>query len=710
MAYIPGPNGGRINVSLSGANTAGALAAISSGTLYLAGGNNVTLSQNANSITVSANGLTSQSNQNVTAANGGFAFQTLSFSNANGFSFGTSAGSAITGSYTVPTQTNQTLSQVVTGNTVGNVSSMTVDARSLTLQGLGNASVGISTSAGGSSLIVSGSQSAQTQSNIQAVYDGTNSISTGTIRYSNSNGISFGINGQTLTASHNGITSQTNQNLSLYVTGNSTHNSSSVLNANSLLFNGIGGASLGYSNGSIELSVPGSSSLSATGAFSISTNGGTISMGVPAYSAGISNGIGSTSGTTGFATNQLVLAGGNNITLSQSTAAGGNTLTISAASQTIQTQNLMTVNGTQGNVTISAGANITVGNNASTITISGPAMFDAGASNTVAGGTTNGNMATSLTGGLAFYAGSNIGLSQATAAGGNGSITIYGANGGGGGGGGVNIAASNTTFTSGTVVMSNNGGALTIGSAAQSVLFSVPATSQLTYTGAVSIATAGNVISIGAPQNGTIGNWEPMVIGHMGALSTRTVANSSMYFYKLQPQAYVSATQLQILMGLSLSSSSNNSHAAAFTVGAGIYVSTTGSSMTLLTQSTGSYAYQYTNTSNNSYGSLTGIRGITMAMNAVMTPGNYWLGIWQRVSTTNANWVTLGYIVPAFAASSYMGAFGGGAASSVGIQEGVGAYSAASATFVSSPAMNAISQSHLSLAAMPHVAFKNITW
>lgn len=39
-------------VSLSG-NTAGVMANISSGTLYLAGGNNITLSQNANSVTVS---------------------------------------------------------------------------------------------------------------------------------------------------------------------------------------------------------------------------------------------------------------------------------------------------------------------------------------------------------------------------------------------------------------------------------------------------------------------------------------------------------------------------------------------------------------------------------------------------------------------------------------------------------------------------------
>ena len=52
IAYTPGAGG--VNVSLGG-NTAGALTNVSSGTLFLAGGNNVTLSQNGNSITISAN-------------------------------------------------------------------------------------------------------------------------------------------------------------------------------------------------------------------------------------------------------------------------------------------------------------------------------------------------------------------------------------------------------------------------------------------------------------------------------------------------------------------------------------------------------------------------------------------------------------------------------------------------------------------------------
>jgi hypothetical protein len=48
-----GPGGGNFNLTLSG-NTAGAMAQVSSGTLTLAGGNGVVLSQNGNAITISA--------------------------------------------------------------------------------------------------------------------------------------------------------------------------------------------------------------------------------------------------------------------------------------------------------------------------------------------------------------------------------------------------------------------------------------------------------------------------------------------------------------------------------------------------------------------------------------------------------------------------------------------------------------------------------
>lgn len=64
MAYTPGINGGRINFSMSGINTSGTAALISTGTFQLAGGTNVTLSQSQSTITISAANQTVQT-QNV---------------------------------------------------------------------------------------------------------------------------------------------------------------------------------------------------------------------------------------------------------------------------------------------------------------------------------------------------------------------------------------------------------------------------------------------------------------------------------------------------------------------------------------------------------------------------------------------------------------------------------------------------------------------
>ena len=52
IAYAPGIG----VIDVSGTNTAGTLSPIVSGNLYLAGGNNVTISQNGNSLTFSAGG------------------------------------------------------------------------------------------------------------------------------------------------------------------------------------------------------------------------------------------------------------------------------------------------------------------------------------------------------------------------------------------------------------------------------------------------------------------------------------------------------------------------------------------------------------------------------------------------------------------------------------------------------------------------------
>lgn len=159
---------------------------------------------------------------------------------------------------------------------------------------------------------------------------------------------------------------------------------------------------------------------------------------------GMSN-VGNTSGVTGTVSNQLVLAGGNNVTLSQSTSGGSATITISAAggggaagTNTIGMSNLGNTVGTSGVVTgsniqfaFAGGNNVTLSQsiNASSATITISAAgggFSAGMST---GGNTVGDTGVA-TNQIVFAGGNNITLSQSTAAGGN-TITISGAAGGG---------------------------------------------------------------------------------------------------------------------------------------------------------------------------------------------------------------------------------------------------------------------------------------
>jgi len=304
------------NLRVSGGTTSNLLSALTFGD-----GNGISFGLNASTLTatVKTDYLTSQSNQNVTAANGGFAFQTLSFSNANNFSFGTSAGSAITGSYTVPTVTNSswTVSDTATSATVGRLaftaangitmtlstsnngqhtvfasytvptvtnSSMTVsDAATsgtlarLAFTNLNGVTLSLSTGAGGSHTIV-GSHNALTSQSNQAVSNSAGSFTFQTLNFSNANNVTWGTSaGGIVTAS---VATQSNQTVGFYALSNTTgQSSSSTWDARTLSFAGAGGISIGNSsNSGLIISAPGTSSLVGTSGISISTAGSTISV------------------------------------------------------------------------------------------------------------------------------------------------------------------------------------------------------------------------------------------------------------------------------------------------------------------------------------------------------------------------------------------------------------------------------------------------
>jgi hypothetical protein len=181
----------------------------------------------------------------------------------------------------VASQTNQTLGLYMSSNTTSSVSSGTVDARSLTFRGVGIASVGYSAG----EVIVSVPSGGGGLSNIR-VSAGTTSNLLSDITFADSNGISFGINASTITASANTVGTAT----TVY----------SVASANSV--------------GTVTRWAAEDHRHAGVGGIGISTAG-------------------NSAGTTGSELGTYWMQGGNNITLSQITSNNGShTLIVSGPS------------------------------------------------------------------------------------------------------------------------------------------------------------------------------------------------------------------------------------------------------------------------------------------------------------------------------------------------------------------------------------------
>ena len=258
----------------TGGNTLGNTG-IYSGQVVFAGGNNITLSVSsgaagAQTITISgANAGGAQTGiSGIIVSNTTYTSGTVSFSNANGISFGSSAGQAITASYTVPTVPALSFGVSTGGNTAGNTGTFSGQA---ILVGSNNITLSVGTAAGGAQTItVSGPTLTQYFSNTGTTFNGANVSGSLTI---NTSGLQVSLS----------VAAQSNQTVGLYALGNTTQNSSTTLDARTISFNGLGAQTVGYSNGSVQLSVPATSSISGTGQISVSVNGSTISIGAASY-------------------------------------------------------------------------------------------------------------------------------------------------------------------------------------------------------------------------------------------------------------------------------------------------------------------------------------------------------------------------------------------------------------------------------------------
>ena len=267
-----GGGAGSYNIVSASGNTTGTLTTFSTGTMVIAGGNNITLSQSSNTITISGAAFPAQTNQtlglygvgNTTGQSSSTTVdaRTLSFDGAGLVSVGYSAGSIIiSATQSDAAQTNQTLGLYGVGNTTGQSSSTTVDARTLSFDGAGLVSVGYSAG----SVIISATQSDAAQTNqtlgLYGVGNTTGQSSSTTVdartlSFDGAGIVSVGMSGGSVIISATDA-AQTNQTLGLYGVGNTTgQSSSSTIDARSLSFDGAGIASVGMSGGSVVISVP----------------------------------------------------------------------------------------------------------------------------------------------------------------------------------------------------------------------------------------------------------------------------------------------------------------------------------------------------------------------------------------------------------------------------------------------------------------------
>jgi hypothetical protein len=194
------------------------------------------------------------------------------------------------------------------------------------------------------------------------------------------------------------------------------------------------------------------------------------------------------------------------------------------------------------------------------------------------------------------------------------------------------------------------------------------------------------------------------VVGQMGV--------GSIYVYPIIREGAFSASRADILASMTISSSSNSSHAGNISVYAGLYT-LNGSTLSLL--SSGSQSHQWSNTSNNSLASLSGLRRLSMPFNVNYTGGaDLFMAVMTRSSTTNANWFTASNVlIPYYGHTQQIqGLIGEVSNGSRQLLPGQGIFSATSSVLPASMGLSQLSGAGVTASIskfVPNVYFLNMT-
>ena len=707
--------------TLSG-NTLG-VSTVSGTNVVLQGGGNVSLSGTGQTVVVYGGGGGTGGGAVISAGTQFADSGTVSFANSNGISFGMSGSSQITASYTVPSTSNLARTGFTSTTTTGTNIVGTLNTNGLSL---GVPAYLTSAGAGGGVAIGASTQTA----------------TSGTVIFSGSNGISFGLNNGTLTASYTVPTA--GAALTINLSGNTA--GASTATGNPINLSGINITLSGANNSQIAISAPATSGITAGNNLTITTNGSTIGISAQAVAMGAGAQT-ATSGTIIFSNSNGIsfgMSGSNQITASYTTSpvsniTAGNNISLSSAGSTL-TINAQAValgagaqTATSGTVIFSNSNGISFGLNAGTLTASAAGAGNAIAVTQTGGGTTaaagtvqfaTGNgisfgldaassvmtasygfaVADTITSrairNLYFYTGNGITFGFTTGAGPSGTITAshngltnlnvsagttsnnlsnlvfsntngvtFGLDGstitasaaGGGGAMYANLSgntAGNTTASGSTLNLSGINITLS-GTNNSQIAISAPATSSLVGVNGISIATAGSTISISNAQFTLSGyNHYNDVIQVLGQ-----VGQGSLNF---DPINLANPVQMDRIGQLLYNSNTTGSHTLSMYVG-------------LYTRSISSLSlFQSVSTSlvvNSVWASYSGIKLMTIPFTTTLPANDYWLGVVSSTASAGTNG-TYSQVVQSNWNSTFAGIWGTAANATNQVTLGQGHYSA----------------------------------
>jgi hypothetical protein len=565
---------------LPGGNTAGANAAISSGTFVLAGGNNITLSQNGNTVSVvgGAGGAGDGLNRISAGTQIADTLATVSFANANGVSFGLSNSSVMTASHNGLT-TARASNDAVGLNTAQSNVTWTVNSGGVSLDGRG--------------------------------YAGTNTGATNASVTVNSGGVSFAVGNYITTAraSNDAIGLATAQSNITW-----TVNSAGI----SLDGRGYAGTVSGGTNATLTVNSNGVSvSVAAQSAQPVAASAGNGSVAFSTLSFSNANGI-SFSTAAGPAIvashNGLTTARASNDGIGLATAQSNVTWTANSAGLSLDARNYAGVG------TSATNASVTLNSNGLAISVAAPGGGGGGAAVTVSDSAGSGTI-----GQLAFTNLNGITLSLSTGA--AGSHTIVGSHNAITTGRastdalGLNTAQSNVTWTANSAGVSLDAR----GYAGTGTTFN-----GANLSGSMTVNSNGVNLSVsaGAPTAASVSRWYP---GNIVDYPSTAQANSNVTVVPFILPVAVVFSQVRAIGSFSVSTATNNSSAYVDVSASAVFYSRNGSTLSSIFSGNGTLTATF---SSNATGSITGPQFIPATFAQTTLPaGEYYMAF--HVSTNN---------------------------------------------------------------------------